>query len=458
MRSQRIFVALMATTLLVAGCSGRTGSGVEETAASGGKAVTSEFGDLTDVCQSGTSTSSPTQGVTPQQIEVGVFTDMGFTKNPELVDAAKVFTSWCNDNGGINGRKLAFNIRDAKLLEVRQRMLEACREDFALVGGSAALDSLGVKDRLSCTLPEFPSQVAQVENTGSDLQVGSGASSSRPYDTYAGMHQWLFTEAYPASAAAVGIIVADSPVVKSMADRYGESLPAEGATLVYNDLYPAAGVSDWTPYAQSIKAKGVKGLIFLGDFRSLAKLEDVLTSMDYKLDWVDVTSNAYTPAFLELARTSLSAQNNFADLSGTVPLESADSAPAVQRAKDLFARYAPDGKLTYNGLRSLVQWLLFAKAASSCGDNLTRTCVVETARKETAWTAGGLQAPADMSTHTVPPKCFNVMKATPQGWTVADFKPDTGPFRCDMKPYVYTKDYGRPLTLADVGKSMSDVK
>lgn len=457
MRSQRILVAMMATALLVAGCGGRTGSGAEEGAAPSAP-VTADFGDLTGVCGPGTPTSSPTQGVTAKEIEVGVFTDMGFTKNPELVDAAKVFTSWCNDNGGINGRTLKYSVRDAKLLEVRQRMLEACREDFALVAGSAALDGLGVKDRLSCTLPEFPAQVSQVENTGSDLQVGSGASSARPYDSYTGMRQWLFKEAYPASAGAVGIIVADSPVVKSMADRYQESLPAEGATVIYNDLYPAAGVSDWTPYAQSIKAKGVKGLIFLGDFRSLAKLEDVLTSMDYKLDWVDATSNAYNPAFLELAATALTAQNNFTDLSGTAPLESAGSVPAVQRAKDLFARYAPDGKLTFLGLRALTQWLLFAKSASACGDNLTRTCLLEAARKETAWTAGGLQAPADMSTQTVAPRCFNIMKATPQGWVAADFAPDTGPYRCDMKAYVYTKDYGRPLTLADVGKSMSDVE
>lgn len=33
-----------------------------------------------------------------------------------------------------------------------------------------------------------------------------------------------------------------------------------------------------------------------------------------------------------------------------------------------------------------------------------------------------------------------------------------GPFRCDAAPYVYKCDYGKALTLADVGKSMSDVK
>ncbi|WP_327116798.1 ABC transporter substrate-binding protein [Nocardia sp. NBC_01730] len=461
MKSQRILVALLAAVLLVAGCSGRTGRGTEEgppPSQSPAKAVSSDFGDLRDVCQGGKSTSSPTQGVTADRIQVGTFTDMGFTKVSELVDTAKVFTSWCNDNGGINGRKLAYNVRDAKLMEYRQRMLDACRQDFALVGGFGALDALGVKDRLSCTLPEFPSQLTSAASTGSDLQVGGGASSARPFDPFTGMHQWLFKEAYPDSAKAVGLIVADIPVTKSMAERYTEALPAQGASLVYNDLFPAAGVSDWTPYAQAIKSKGVKGLVFLGDFPSLAKLEDVLTSMDYKLDWIDSNPNSYNPAFLQAAANSLSAQNNYADLSGTLPLELADSNPVVKQAQDMFAQYAPGKKLTYPGMRGLVQWLLFAKSAASCGDNLTRTCLLDAARKETAWTAGGLQAPADMSDSKIPPKCFNVVKATPNGFEVADFKPDNGPYRCDMDATVLSGDYGKPMTLADVGKSMSDVK
>lgn len=455
MKSQRILVALLAATLLAAGCSGRSGGAEESPAAN---AVSSDFGDLKGVCQPGKSTSSPTQGVTADQIQIGVFTDIGFTKKPELVDAAKVFSSWCNDNGGINGRSIEVNIRDSKLMEVRQRMIEACRDDFALVGGSAALDALGVKERLSCTLPEFPSQVGGTENTGSDLQIGGGASANRPYDVYGGFHQWLYKEAHPNSANALGIIVGDSPLTKVMADRYAEGLPAQGATLIYSDIYPSAGVADWTPYAQNIKTKGVKGLIFLGDFRQLAKLEDVLTGMDYKLDWIDANSNAYQPAFVELLGKSAGAQNNYADLSGTAPLDSANTIVAVKQAKELFAKYAPGAELTYPAIRALTEWLLFAKAAASCGDNLTRTCLLDAARKETSWTAGGLQAPMNMSSATVPPKCFNAVKATSQGWQVADFKPDNGPYRCDMKPYVYTGNYGKAVTLADVGKSASDVK
>ena len=111
----------MAVTLLVAGCSGRDSSetGSEEGEGGGTTAAassSSDFGDLTDVCQKGSPSGTPAQGVTESEIQVGTFSDEGFTKNSEFVDAAKVFTSWCNDLGGINGRKLVANTRDSKLM------------------------------------------------------------------------------------------------------------------------------------------------------------------------------------------------------------------------------------------------------------------------------------------------------------------------------------------------------
>jgi len=145
--------------LLAGGCSDRGGS--DDSAAGTGPAVqeaapSGDFGDLKAVCGPGDPTLSPAQGVTAKEIKVGVFTDVGFTKKQEFVDAAKVFTSWCNDAGGIGGRKVVANLHDSKLVEVRQRMADACREDFALVGGGAAMDGTGTTDRVEWLLPYFP--------------------------------------------------------------------------------------------------------------------------------------------------------------------------------------------------------------------------------------------------------------------------------------------------------------
>lgn len=456
-RPKRTAAVLLALALLAtAGCSGRSGSETGDT--SSGDSVVADFGDLTGVCQDGDAAGAPTQGVTDSEITVGVFSDVGYSKNPEFVDAAKVFTSWCNAAGGINGRKITTITHDSKVMAVRQKMVEACRTDFALVGGGAGLDGLGAKERLECTLPDFPAQVSQQPNLGTDLQVIASQSTYAHYDPYNGFRQWLTKEAYPQSAAAVGIINGDSPVTKVLGDKAIESLNAMGAKVIYNELYPVGGVTDWTPYAQAIKNSGVRGLIWYGEDAPLAKLEEKLTSMDYKLDWIDPNNNAFRDDYLELLGRSATFQNNLVDLGGVVPPQLADQSPAMQQVQDLYQQYAPDAAITLPAIRAFSAWLLFAKAASGCGSELTRTCLVETAQRETAWTGGGLHSPNDMSVKDRAPTCFNVMQATAEGWKAPDFGANDGLFRCGTPPYRYTGNYGEPLTLADAGKTMADVK
>ncbi|WP_181801368.1 ABC transporter substrate-binding protein [Streptomyces shenzhenensis] len=449
--------AVTVVAVLLTGCSTRSGDDPAPDSSprtSQAAQKGSDFGTLKDVCGPGTAKPATVQGVTDNKIQVGVLSDIGFTKQSEFVDAAKVFTSWCNDAGGINGRDLVPVTRDAKLMEVRQRVLEACKADFALVGGGAALDSLGVQDRLKCLLPNFPAQSSQIGAIGSDLQaLASGPTAG--YFQYAGYYSWLLKDKYPDSARKVGVIAGDSPVTKVMAAQFKEAVAGLGGQVSYNDLYPAAGVSDWTPYAQSIKKAGVKGLVFLGDFPSLAKLEQALTSIGYTPDWIDANSNAYGPVFPQLAGAALDKQHNYAELFATAPLESAKDNPAVQQVIDLFEKYAPGKQVTYPALRAFSAWLLFATAARHCAE-LTRTCVYENAMKNTDFTAGGLQAPFDL-TSKEPPKCYSVVEATAKGWKAADFEPDQGAYRCDAPVYKYKGDYGKPATLASVGKSLSDL-
>ncbi|WP_245672804.1 ABC transporter substrate-binding protein [Aldersonia kunmingensis] len=453
-----MLVALAAITLLVAGCSGRSddgGGGSEGGDEKSSSAASGDFGDLTGICGPGDAKAATAQGVTADSITVGVFTDLGFNKNPEFVDAANVFTSWCNAAGGINGRKLVPNIHDAKLMEVRQRMIEACRDDFALVGGGVGFDGLGVKERLGCLLPSFPAQVAQVTAIGADLELSASPSRWVGYDSYYGFRKWAL-DTYPDSRNAVGILRGDAAVTKTLADQGTETIQAAGGTVVWQDAYPASGIADWTPYAQAIKEKGVKGLIFYGNPTHLPKLEETLTGMEYKLDWIDTTNNNYSQDFIDQLGRSAEYQNNFLDLGGFAPIELADEIPALQQVKDMYAEYAPDATITFPAMRAMSAWALFSKAATACGDELTRKCVYENGLKETEWTGGGLHAPVKVGDKTSPSPCFNLEQVTPDGWKPADFNPDNGLYRCDIPPYKYTQDYGKPMTLADVGKSMND--
>ncbi|WP_308165116.1 ABC transporter substrate-binding protein [Nocardia noduli] len=444
------------SALLVAGC-GTTNTGLAEDD-SPISTLSSEFGYLGPVCRDGNPTRASTRGVTADTIRVGVFTDFGFTKNPEFIDAAMAFASWCNARGGIEGRRIEVSVRDTNLTEVRQRMLRSCDEDFAIVGGGAGLDALGVRERLNCLLPSFPAQVVQPRSVGADLEFSASPTALPRHDIYTGFRHWLVKEAYPASIGKIGFVTADSPVSKVLADKGRESFQALGATIVYDDPHPIVGMTNWMPIAQTIKDRGVRGLVFNGEPSQLAKLEQALTTLGHRPDWIDATNNNYSPTFLEDAGASIGFQNNVADLGGVVPFEKAETVTATHQVKAIFDEYAPNTRMSFPQLRAISAWLLFAMSAAECGDDLTRRCLYDAASSETSWTAGGLQGRIDLSNPLVPKSCFNVEQATTEGWRPADFTPDTGLFRCNIPLYKFRTDYGSPMTLADVGKTLSDLE
>jgi Periplasmic binding protein len=466
----RAMAAFAAVAVLAAGCSRAAGgtsvSQTTPTASAAATAAAGGFGTLKGVCHPGTPTSASDQGVTASEVRVGVFTDESFTNDPTFADTAAAFTAWCNAAGGIDGRKIVYDILDTGLFNVEQRMVQGCADDFVLVGGGAALDELGVETRLKCLLPSFPAQVTSVQNEGSSLQVYP-AYNNVGYSGYAGYYNWLINDAYPGSKDAVGSIVGDVSVTETDAAENAETIAALGGKVAYNSLYPPLGVVDWTPYAQAIVSKGIKGLVFYGQYQDLAKLELILTGMHYKLDWIDANSDAYTPAFTSLLGPSLTYQNNYADLSGVYPLEKAASNPADQQLISLFAQYDASFAVSFPAVGAFASWLLFAEAAESCGNNLTRACIYTAATSLTSWTAGGLQAPLNLTPGDTPGNgCFNVEQETAKGWEPASFGAnsdtdggtDGGAYRCGGPYHKFTGNYGSPLTLADVGKSMSDLK
>ena len=89
--------------------------------------------------------------------------------------------------------------------------------------------------------------------------------------------------------------------------------------------------------------------------------------MNYKLDWIDANTNAYGPAFIQLAGKSLSFQRNFADLPAVYPLEKASANPASQQVINMYAKYAPGQPITLQALQAFSAWLIFAVSAESCG-------------------------------------------------------------------------------------------
>src|SRR3546814_5706802 len=87
------------------------------------------------------------------------------------------------------------------------------------------------------------------------------------------------------------------------------------------------------------------------------------------------------------------------------PLELADDEKATQDYLDLMEQHNPSGKIALLGQQGLSSWLLFARAATACGSDLTAECLIDEARAMTGWEAGGLHAPQTPGNVT-PSDCY----------------------------------------------------
>ncbi|MGH3248113.1 MAG: ABC transporter substrate-binding protein [Trebonia sp.] len=385
-----------------------------------------------------------------------MLTDEGYTKDPELVNAANVFTAWCNAAGGINGRKVVADIHQTQLMAVTSAMSAACAKDFVLAGGSAALDGLAVSARLSCLLPDYDAQPVMPQNTGSGLQLRP-YNYNTVYSSFAGFYHWVLGK-YPDSAAHVGILSGQSVITQVDAQSDADTVKALGGTVTYNGTFPLTGAINWTPYAETLKSKGIKGLTFYDTPQAAVALEQALDNIGYKLDWINPNTNAYGPSFIQIGGKVLTEQTNYAPLPGVYPVEQAKSNPAVEQLVQLYAKYAPGQSITLQALQAWSMWLLFAQSAEACGSNLTRACAYGAAVKQTSWTGGGLTAPVNESTPLAPANCFNIEQATPSGWVAAQFGANTGPYLCNGVKVKLPAGLPAALQLSNVGKSLSDLK
>lgn len=428
------------------------------TAAPTTPASSGAFGTSDVVCKKGSPSGSPAPGVSPSEIQIGTLSDPGYAGRPglnqELFDAATVFAKWCNAAGGINGRTIKVNLRDAALANVKAKVTEACVSDFFLVGGGTVFDQNGVTDRLTCMLPEIAGYAVSPEQRGSDLLIQPIPNSIKTIPI--GDYKYL-AKKYPAATKHYGVLTGDIGTTKIVAQQGDEAAKSLGWKKVYDDVYPPVGVADWTPYAQKLKDNGVKGLLWTGEPENLAALLQALSDIGYQLDFIRTDANHYDQKLIDIGGAAV---KNVYVRGAFVPFEQAKGDNATQQYLDAFAKYLPDGKShAYLGLQAWSAWLLFAQAASECGNDLTRTCVYDNAKKVTDWTGGGLHVRTDLATGDAP-ECFTELIASPSGFKIAsDLQANQGIFHCS-KGDVYTLkgDYGKGVTLADVGKTQADLK
>jgi Periplasmic binding protein len=428
---------LVALALLGASCSRdpeEVGSGEDETTLPDGNSDSrldeGLFGDLGRICEDGDASGATDVGVTDDTIQIGTITDKGFTSRPglnqEMYDAAVAFAGWCNSLGGINGREVVVEDRDAAMLSFNTEIVEACEADFALVGGGAVLDDSDNGGREACGLPNFPGYVVSAGARDGGLQVQAlpnpvGNINIGPYR--------IIADTDPEVIDRMGIITASFGSVIDVRDDTVAAAEELGYEVVYSGGYDSLGESNWRPFAEAIRDADVQVFDFVGEPTYLGQLLLALDEIDYHPRYIVLNANFYDTLFLETSGAI--AENTFVRLQFT-PLELADENAATADYLALMEEFNPDGKVALLGMQAMSSLLLWAQSAAACGNELTRECLLDEAGSVTEWTGGGLHAlqnPAEQR----PGNCFLSMEMTPEAFVVSDelTAANDGIFNCD---------------------------
>jgi Periplasmic binding protein len=392
------------------------------------------------VCEPGSGGTSSVRGVSSKSINIAVFNDASNTITPglevEFPQQAQAFADWCNAAGGINGRKIVIDNRDAALFNAAQQATAACQSDFMAVGGGMALDQPSVPIREKCGLGQISGYVV---SNDADLATDQVDPSGINTDSVSSGWFGALAKAYPKAVKAGGMGGSDTPSVLQPETKYEFGAEAQGWKIA-DFLEPPVSVENWAPYVEQYQQKGVQAL-WPADNSNFTPFAQAMTTAGFK------------PAFVALGTQFADSQTQKAVVANPSlppvyvetqwwPLAQASQNPSTEELVTIMHKYEKGDQIDFDDEEGQEAWLLWAKSASACA-TLTVTCVLNKAAATTNWSAGGLQAPiaklALSNENPQPSPCFTLLKGGPKGWIFdkAITKPTQSIWNCNPKNVVH---------------------
>ncbi len=370
------------------------------------------------ICEPGPGGTSSVRGVSSKTINIAVFNDAANTIVPglevEFPEQATAFADWCNAAGGINGRKIVIDNRDAALFNAAQQTTAACQSDFMAVGGGLAIDQSAVPVREKCGLGQISGYVVSNASDLATLQVDPNGLNT---DSVTSGWFGALAKAYPKAVKVAGMGGADDPSTLEPEMKYEFGAEAQGWKVV-DFVEPPTTVENWAPYVEDYQSKGVQAL-WPADTDNFTPFAQAMTTAGYK------------PAFVVLGTQFANSQTDEAVASNPDlppvyvetqwwPLELASQNPSTEQLVTIMHKYAKGDTIDFDDEEGAEAWLLWAKAASACGaSNLTVTCVLNKAAATKNWDAGGIQAPVASLTlsneNPQPSPCFALLQLSAKG-------------------------------------------
>jgi branched-chain amino acid transport system substrate-binding protein len=433
-RARALVAAVALSSLALAACGTRVHNAGSQTTTGNGAATSAS-----------TNTASDT-GVTPTSIKVGIVNAANSGLGPDVFSAsrygAEAYFDALNDQGGVNGRKIAPDYCDdggdgGKNVTCVKNLIDSDKI-FAMAGssifnyaGASYVNSQGVPDVGG--QPIQGSAYNQYPNLYS-IYGGFGYPRDGKQAGYNGQivsstanYRWFKQNLGVTTAAVVFFKIQQS---QQYADEIAAGLRAEGIAVVQEPI--DLGLQDWTTAVLDMKRHGVQAVYDALPSSSNVALCKAIQAQGMQIkakvtttqSITDDTGATYadTPECLNNLYGISTAQNynNFAD-------------PQVKAYRDAIAKYFPDrvGKMNEWMFEGYISAMWLTDAMKSCGADLTRKCVTNFMTTQ-SYNANGLLIPRDFKVVEPAPAtmtdCLNVLRWTGNaptgkaGWTsqVAD--------------------------------------
>ena len=426
--------------------------------------VTAGLGATTAGAQS-TGGGAPTAtdvGVTAKTIRIAVVADVDVTVDPGIfagsVAGVEGFAKYINAHGGIAGRKLEVDFIDSKLsdTDAQNAVIQACSQDFALVGTSALfLNSVAnmqaCKDKAGAAtgIPDLPvvtTEVVQQCNPESypinPPSIICSTQNDHP-QTYQGNigRAYYYQSKY---GTLHGVYIFSSDLQSAYDSSFTSGIGGVRHVGIKSDqdfaLSTGAPQSGYTPVVQAMKNdhSNYFGTGEAYNTMVLARKEAALQGLTSIKVW-DCTLQCYTPDLIKLGGP---------DVNGTyvqllfLPFNETKSNAMLAN----FVKYTNPAHTDGFAVQAWAAADLFADAASKAvktnGVNgLTRKNLFAALNTETSFSAGGMIGTTNIAGRKVSP-CMVILQVQ-NGKFVRVFPTKVGTFNCAARN---TKTYKVNIT------------
>jgi ABC-type branched-subunit amino acid transport system substrate-binding protein len=408
------------------------------------------------------STPASDIGITASTIRIGVIADVDNAARPGLfqgdVNGVKAFAKYINGQGGLAGRKVQVDFLDSHLSpdDARDALIQACENDFAIVGTSALFLS-NVQPMIDCQdkagaatgLPDVPILQTEVAHQCSPVSfpIIAGAldcstkdQAPQTYTARNGQIHYYKTKSKD--------LHGDFLIPKDLKSTINATLPViagiEAGGVENNDQFEISGLatqSEYTPLAQSLKSNNATYFYNGSDYKA-----DVSARREAKIQ--GVTTVKFWDCSLACYDQRMFSEGG-ADVEGQyvniffVPLfEASQNKSVAAYVKNVGGVKKADGF----GAQAWTAGLFFRDVVNNIvkadgNDGITRARFIEEARKIHDFTAAvggdGMIGKTDVGDHKVN-GCFMTMQIK-SGKFVRVFPTKKGTLNCDAKNTVQVK-------------------